>query len=245
MLTSQPLFVHNPTASPTTPAPHHSSGAVASGGACRRAAPGRGADVLRWIARPGGAVLAGTLAAQALLVAAQAGIPVSPVTSAAAGVFALALAAAWGRRMPPPLLEPAIAAAALGGLGMALGALLDGAAHVHGAHPPHGGWVPLVSWSTGLMLLFCIPACGRACAASCRGLAPRVLDHAAVCAVMLAGMQGASRVPVPGGAVGTHLAMVAGMAAGAATAAAALRRLRASAAAGAFIPTPAGTGGPP
>jgi hypothetical protein len=244
MLTSQRFFVHRPTASPIAPTLQHSSGAVASEGACRQPAPGPGVDVLRRVVRPGRAVLVGALAAQALLVAAQAGIPGSPGTSAA-GVFALALAVAWGRRMPPPLLEPAIAAAALGGLGMALGTLLDGVAHAHGAHSPHGGWAPLVSWSTGLMLLFCIPVCGRACAASCRGLAPRVLGHAAVCAAMLAGMQGASRVPVPGGAVGTHLAMLAGMAAGAATAAAALRRLRASAAAGAFTPTPAGTGGPP
>jgi hypothetical protein len=189
-----------------------------------------GLPIPRWIARPGAAVLAVALAAQALLVASHGGIRPSPAILLLAGIGAALFAAAWARWTPPAWVELAVATAALGGLGMALGSLIDaaGAANAHGAHhhPPAQHGFALLSWSTGLMLLLCLPACGRACAAACHGTATRLMGHGGVCLAMVGGMYAASLLSAPG-AASAHLLMLGGMTAGTLAATALLVRITA------------------
>lgn len=166
-------------------------------------------------ARARGVALALAAAAQLWLVGA------APLALAAGAAVLLVHRSLSAR----PLAGLALTAACAGGLGMALGASIEAAGSPHAHHPVHAASpLPLWGWPTGLMLLFCLPGCGRACA-SLRSAPARAAGTAATLLGMGAGMAAAAAAVQGAGAgpAAAHAAMVAGMAAGSVSAAALLR----------------------
>lgn len=158
---------------------------------------------------------------------------------AAALVFSLA----W--RSSRAWLRIGVVTVSIGGVGMLLGTWLDmrqsaappeshHAAHdpaAHHASPAHAGQglAVLGSWMTGLMLLFCVPACGAFChsrqSRHSRQLPGSTARELALHGAGLLGMLGGMLLGAAAGGVllsqalgsalvGHHLAMVAGMGAG-------------------------------
>jgi hypothetical protein len=161
--------------------------------------------------------------------------------SMAAALLCLAALRLSRRSRSAFVLETCLVTATLGGLGMQVGARLD--AHQLGLNPsemapgemaamPSGhehsgahGLAALGTWMTGMMLLFCLPACLGLC--RLRAGAGSLLHQGALHLVgalgmlggMLAGgaLLGAPLARLLGSAhLGGHLAMVAGMTAGSA-----------------------------
>ena len=158
------------------------------------------------------ALVAGGFLAQGLLVARQ-------ETAAARSLLvlfgALALATLIWRRGTWSLLA---CSAALGGLGMAVGGLLDGGAHCAPA--------VLLSWAGGLMIVGCAAACALEPAAPLAA-ATVVAHHATGIAGMMVGMRLPLLLEPLGHQLwGLHLAMVFGMTLGGWLALAAARALR-------------------
>jgi hypothetical protein len=178
------------------------------------------------------------MVAQIFLLAyqAEAGWPDSDAMALAlvlgAGLFAGALA--LGRRSRP-LLDMVLVTVCVGGLGMAIGATMDGWLAPNVAMPCHAGlagesssiagtpgaWTGLLSWMNLLMLATCIPACAVLCE-PCSRSSPgwRVVTHGLCALGMMLGMFAGGWALSPGlalvfgPAVGPHVAMVTGMAGG-------------------------------
>ena len=146
------------------------------------------------------------------------------LADAGAGTLALSVAAAvlcaiaWEWRARVPHLDFVIAAAAFGGLGMALATEIGGdAGHAaHGGPASHGYGGAIVG-----MLIVCVPACAWRCdPLTGGGFAHRAFAHLIAIVGMLAGMAAGGWAAGPwlasvlGAAAGMHVAMVAGMAAG-------------------------------
>ncbi|HXO21302.1 MAG TPA: hypothetical protein VOA87_15420 [Thermoanaerobaculia bacterium] len=146
-----------------------------------------------------------------------------------AGTLLAAALALARRRQAPGYLEATLATASMGGLGMLIGGLLDARVAAVGAVQAMGGGPGMAehaglswSWATALMLVFCLPVCGRCLPVLHRGrFASRLAALLTTCGAMVAGMllggallgtalAAALRSPALGG----HLAMVVGMTAG-------------------------------
>lgn len=165
---------------------------------------------------------------------------VSPLAITVSLVLGCAFVA-WRRRWRHTYLETILVTTNLGGLGMLLGMWVDAttnhgasmagnhgasmaanhgmAVHAHGAD----AGAMLLSWSTVLMLLFCFVGCHWLCDEPCPtpNRRFRFLTHLVICGPMLIGMWlgGAGLAAGLGHLIGSptlgsHLAMVLGMAAG-------------------------------
>jgi hypothetical protein len=155
--------------------------------------------------------LVAAAAAQVVLLAAAS--PEGELGGAAACAIVLAAPIAWAQLRPQRWWQAMAIAGALGGLGMLIGARLDG-----DLAPCHAGGGPF-NWMTGGMLLGCVPACIWLMPA-CRTARPW-RSHAACFAGMMLGMAlGARWLPGMLGAMVDppathHIAMALGMMIGA------------------------------
>ena len=132
----------------------------------------------------------------------------------------------WERRKRFHYLDFVLVTACVGGLGMILGQWLDlQITPMHHAHiASQHSWQHLLSFQTGLMLVFCIAACEVLCSRHCANLTVRMrILRSFKCHVsMLAGMfvGGYMLVPALSALIKTspllsmHLSMLMGMVAG-------------------------------
>lgn len=175
----------------------------------------------------------GLLAAAGVGLVGQCYLLVPPAQGGGWLVWALALVLAtvaitWFRPDLPGWAWAGILAGAVGGLGMELGHLIDGAlspAAEFCAPVTPGGtglMLPVVNWSTGLMLAACLASCRWLCPGPlAAGLWRSWFGHAGCLLAMWLGMiAGGSLLRAAGwssvgGMIPLHVAMVAGMMVGA------------------------------